>query len=58
MIGIDTLVEQSTTHRIGWTLAHFLWQGLLITGLLASVTLGLAVLGAYLIIAPTLEETS
>lgn len=33
-------------------------SSILITGLLASVTLGLAVLGAYLIIAPTLEETS
>jgi len=33
-------------------------SSILITGLLAAVTLGLAMLGAYLITAPTLEETS
>jgi hypothetical protein len=33
-------------------------SSILITGLLAAVTLGLAVVGAYLITAPTLEESS
>jgi hypothetical protein len=33
-------------------------SSILVTGLLASVTLGLAVVGAYLLTAPTLEEPS
>jgi hypothetical protein len=33
-------------------------SSILITGLLAAVTLGLAVVGAYLLTAPTMEESS
>jgi hypothetical protein len=33
-------------------------SSILITGLLAIVTLGLAIVGAYMLAAPTLEEAS